>query len=110
MESTKIETCDRLMFSQLPGRRRLLRSARSKSAFGGKADIGLNRFMSAFDPERTSAATPGDGTAVHLSASGAVRHDVAHQVAHVVLQISDDVLDDVPNRDHAHDLARVQHG
>src|SRR5204863_1929669 len=31
----------------------------------------------------------GDGTAVHLSASGAVRHDVAHQVAHVVVQISD---------------------
>jgi hypothetical protein len=26
-----------------------------------------------------------------------------------VLQISDDVLDDVSNRDHAHDLARVQH-
>src|SRR5262245_1627033 len=44
-----------------------------------------------------------------LSAPGAVRHDVAHQVAHVVLQISDDVLDDVSDRDHAHDLARVQH-
>jgi hypothetical protein len=26
-----------------------------------------------------------------------------------VLQISDDVLDDVSDRDHAHDLARVQH-
>ena len=51
----------------------------------------------------------GDGTAVDLSAPGAVRHDVAHQVAHVVLQISDDVLDDVSNRDQAHDLARVQH-
>ena len=38
------------------------------------------------------------GTAIHLSAPGAVRHDVAHQVAHVVLQISDDVLDDVSNR------------
>ena len=51
----------------------------------------------------------GDGTAVRLSTPGAVRHDVAHQVAHVVLQISDDVLDDVSDRDHAHDLARVQH-
>ena len=51
----------------------------------------------------------GDGTAVRLSAPGAVRHDVAHQVAHVVLQISDDVLDDVSDRDHAHDFARVQH-
>src|SRR5262249_45549450 len=51
----------------------------------------------------------GDGTAVRLSAPGAVRHDVAHQVAHVVLQISDDVFDDVSDRDHAHDLARVQH-
>ena len=51
----------------------------------------------------------GDSSAVRLSATGAVRHDVAHQVAHVVLQISDDVLDDVSHRDHAHDLARVQH-
>jgi hypothetical protein len=51
----------------------------------------------------------GDGTAVRLSAPGAVLHDVAHQVAYVVLQISDDVLDDVSDRDHAHDLARVQH-
>ena len=51
----------------------------------------------------------GDSTAVRLSAPGAVRHDVAHQVAHFVLQISDDVLDDVSYRDHAHDLARVQH-
>jgi ABC-type uncharacterized transport system substrate-binding protein len=51
----------------------------------------------------------GDSTAVRLSAPGAVRHDVAHQVAHVVFQISDDVLDDVSDRDHAHDLARVQH-
>jgi hypothetical protein len=51
----------------------------------------------------------GDGTAARLSAPGAVPHDVAHQVAHVVLQISDDVLDDVSDRDHAHDLARVQH-
>jgi hypothetical protein len=51
----------------------------------------------------------GDGTAVRLSAPGAVPHDVAHQVAHVVLQIPDDVLDDVSDRDHAHDLARVQH-
>src|ERR1700757_2810401 len=51
----------------------------------------------------------GDGTAVRLSAPGAVLHDVAHQVAHVVLQIPDDVLDDVSDRDHAHDLARVQH-
>ena len=51
----------------------------------------------------------GDSTAVRLSAPGAVRHDVAHQVVHVVLQISDDVLDDVSDRDHAHDLARVQH-
>ena len=47
--------------------------------------------------------------AVRLSAPGAVPHDVAHQVAHVVLQISDDVLDDISDRDHAHDLARVQH-
>jgi hypothetical protein len=51
----------------------------------------------------------GDSTAVRLSAPGAIRHDVAHQVAHFVLQISDDVLDDVSDRDHAHDLARVQH-
>jgi hypothetical protein len=51
----------------------------------------------------------GDSTAVRRSAPGAVRHDVAHQVAHFVLQISDDVLDDVSDRDHAHDLARVQH-
>src|ERR1700751_5820391 len=51
----------------------------------------------------------GDGTAVRLSAPGAVPHDVARQVAHVVLQIPDDVLDDVSDRDHAHDLARVQH-
>ena len=51
----------------------------------------------------------GDRTVVRLSAPGAVRHDVAHQVAHVVLQISDDVLDDVSDRDHAHDLARIQH-
>src|SRR5262249_59850566 len=51
----------------------------------------------------------GDSTAVRLSAPGAVRHDVAHQVVHVVLQISDDVLDDVSHRDHADDLARVQH-
>src|SRR5499427_7203800 len=50
-----------------------------------------------------------DGIAVRLSAPGAVLHDVAHQVAHVVLQIPDDVLDDVSDRDHAHDLARVQH-
>src|SRR5215207_5959741 len=46
-----------------------------------------------------------DGTAVRLSAPGAVLHDVAHQVVHVVLQIPDDVLDDVSDRDHAHDLA-----
>ncbi len=53
---------------------------------------------------------PGEkNTAVRLSAPGAVCHDVANQVAHVVLQISDDVLDDVSDRDHAHDLARVQH-
>ena len=39
----------------------------------------------------------GDGTAVRLSAPGAVLHDVAHQVVHVVLQIPDDVLDDVPD-------------
>src|SRR5690348_7322531 len=56
-----------------------------------------------------SVPDAGDGTAVRLSAPGAVRHDVAHQVAHVVLQIYDDVLDDVSDRDHAHDLARVQH-
>ena len=56
-----------------------------------------------------SLSDAGDGTAVRLSAPGAVLHDVAHQVAHVVLQISDDVLDDVSDRDHAHDLARVQH-
>ncbi len=49
----------------------------------------------------------GDGTAVRLSAPGAVRHDVARQVVHVVLQIPDDVLDDVSDRNHAHDLARV---
>jgi hypothetical protein len=51
----------------------------------------------------------GDSTAVRLSAPGAVRQDVAHQVAYVVLQISDGFLDDVSDRDHAHDLARVQH-
>ena len=60
-------------------------------------------------PGRDICSNAGDGTAVHLSAPRAVRHDVAHQVAHVVLQISDDVLDDVSNRDHTHDLARVQH-
>jgi hypothetical protein len=54
-------------------------------------------------------SNPGDGTAARLSAPGAVRHDVAHQVTHVVLQVSDDVLDDVSDRDHAYDLARVQH-
>ena len=64
---------------------------------------------SRFDPRTDICSNAGDGTAIHLSAPGAVRHDVAHQVAHVVLQISDDVLDDVSNRDHAHDLARVQH-
>ena len=69
------------------------------AAFGDKADI-------TFDGRDDA----GDSTAVRLSAPGAVRHDVAHQVAHVVLQISDDVLDDVSDRDHAHDLARVQHG
>ena len=47
------------------------------------------------------------GTAVHLSAARAVRHDEAHQFAHVELQIPDDVLDDVSDRDHAHDLAGV---
>src|SRR5882757_4766879 len=59
----------------------------------------------------TAAGSPteGDGTAVRLSAPGAVLHDVPHQVVHVVLQIPDDVLDDVSNRDHAHDLARIQH-
>src|SRR5450755_2095327 len=57
----------------------------------------------------TSTRGRGDGTAVRLSAPGAVPHDVAHQVAYVVLQIPDDVLDDVSDRDHAHDLARVQH-
>ena len=56
-----------------------------------------------------SVPDDGDGTAVRLLAPGAVRHDVAHQVAHVVLQISDDVIDDVSDRDHAHDIARVQH-
>src|SRR5215471_2419795 len=60
-------------------------------------------------PLRFPSRTPGDSTAVRLSAPGAVRHDVANQVAHVVLQISDDVLDDFSHRDHAHDLARVQH-
>src|SRR5262249_31837191 len=60
-------------------------------------------------PLRFPPPAPGDSTAVRLSAPGAVRHDVANQVAHVVLQISDDVLDDVSHRDHAHDLARVQH-
>src|SRR6478735_2157454 len=49
------------------------------------------------------------GTAAGLSPPGAVLHDVAHQVVHVVLQIPDDVLDHVSDRDHAHDLARVQH-
>ena len=44
-----------------------------------------------------------------VSAPGAIRHDIAHQVADVVFQISDDVLDDVSDRDHADDLARVQH-
>src|SRR5262249_37651886 len=60
------------------------------------------------EPTR-EAAMAAFSTAVRLSAPGAVRHDVANQVAHVVLQISDDVLDDVSHRDHAHDLARVQH-
>src|SRR5947209_19895688 len=57
----------------------------------------------------TQTYAGGDATAVRLSAPGAVPHDVARQVAHVVLQIPDDVLDDVSDRDHAHDLARVQH-
>jgi len=65
----------------------------------------------AFNRRRTRPAaglwTGYDGTAVRLSASGAVLHNVAHQVVHVVLQIPDDVLDDVSDRDHAHDLARV---
>jgi hypothetical protein len=56
-------------------------------------------------PSRTPATAP----RFALSAPGAVPHDEAHQVVHVVLQISDDVLDDVSDRDHAHDLARVQH-
>ena len=60
-------------------------------------------------PLRFPSRTPATAPAVRLSAPGAVRHDVANQVAHVVLQISDDVLDDVSDRDHAHDLARVQH-
>ena len=60
-------------------------------------------------PGTDISSNAGDGTAVHLSAPGTIRHDVAHQVAHVALQISDDVLDDVSNRDHAHDLASVQH-
>ncbi len=78
----------------------------------GITDIGRHRSWMAwsrFGPGTDICSNAGDGTAIHLSAPGAVRHDVAHQVAHVVLQISDDVLDDVSNRDHAHDLARVQH-
>src|SRR5579872_1624920 len=65
------------------------------------------RRISAKGHKQTCAG--GDGTAVRLSAPGAVLHDVAHQVVHVVLQIPDDVLDDVSDRDHAHDLARVKH-
>ena len=104
---------------------------------GRMRDIAQLRMMSAFDPKRTLSGVlccsakrvsalskhllepvrcsllgswrVGDSTVVRLSAPGAVRHDVAHQVAHVVLQISDDVLDDVSDRDHAHDLARIQH-
>src|SRR5438309_10858348 len=70
------------------------------SAAGGRPVNGAPPF---------SLPDAGDSTVVRLSAPGAVRHDVANQVAHVVLQISDDVLDAVSNRDHAHDLARVQH-
>jgi hypothetical protein len=44
---------------------------------------------------RRRIADGGEDTAIHLSAPGAVFHDVAHQVVHVVLQIPDDVLDDV---------------
>jgi hypothetical protein len=116
---------------------KLIKSLRGRtSVFGGKADIWLafyvaarsesqlyqNICLSRYDAVSSAAggwpvngAPPfslpdaGDSTAVRLSAPGTVRHDVAHQVAHVVLQISDDVLDDVSDRDHAHDLARVQH-
>ena len=77
-----------------------VRPPRRKSGFGGWPVNGAPPF---------SLPDAGDSTAVRLSAPGAVRHDVANQVAHVVLQISDDVLDDVSHRDHAHDLARVQH-
>src|SRR5262249_18333949 len=118
------------------GPKRTSVSAPHMSAFGGKADmtvcvclllrslLGVKRtsliaaHMSPFDPAATLSGvlccsakrvSAGDSTAVRLSAPGAVRHDVAHQVAHVVLQISDDVLGDVSDRDHAHDLARVQH-
>ena len=77
----------------------------SRSLLGVKRTRRIAAHLSAYDPK----ADIGDSTAVRLSAPGAVRHDVANQVAHVVLQISDDVLDDVSDRDHAHDLARVQH-
>ncbi len=57
----------------------------------------------------TKSVTGGDGTAVRLSAPGAVRHDVAHKIAHVVLQIPDDVFYNISDRDHAYDLAGIQH-
>ena len=46
---------------------------------------------------------------VRRSAPGPVPHDEAHQVAHVEFQFPDDVLDDVSDREHAHDLASIQH-
>jgi len=89
------------------GRRHRFSSASEMPA--AKCDIAAPHENVAPDPGTDIGSNAGDGTAVYLSAPGAVRHDVAHQVADFVLQISDDVLDDVSNRDHAHDLARVQH-
>ena len=47
-------------------------------------------------PGTDICSNAGEGTAVHLSAPGAVRHDVAHRVARVVLQISDGSLSLAP--------------
>ena len=80
---------------------------RSDFRYGGISDIAAQHELLTRNGHRQQRRRR--HRAVHLSAPGAVRHDVAHQVANFVLQISDDVLDDVSNRDHAHDLARVQH-
>src|ERR1043165_6757231 len=73
-----------------------------------RRDFGITSMYRPKNAMSISSAGAGDGTAVRLSAAGAVPHDVAHEVVHVVLQISDDVFDDVSDRDYAHDLACVQ--